>query len=178
MDDDAAAARDRVIDAMARSAENYGLNRSYGRLYGILYFAADPVSLDDLSDRSGYAKSTVSTGMQTLERYHLVRRSEDPSGGRRAYFEAETDWWTVMQEMVEGQVRREFRIMRRALDDAEEALADAEGPAAERYRDRIATLQEMYDQFEVMVDLFAKAPTDRLLSVAAKLLGNSGDSNS
>ncbi|MFB6121314.1 MAG: GbsR/MarR family transcriptional regulator [Halobacteriaceae archaeon] len=178
MSDDVAAARERVIEAMARSAEMYGLNRSYGRLYGILYFAAEPMSLDDLSAESDYAKSTVSTAMQALERYHLVRRSGDPSGGRRAFFEAERDWWTVLQELVQGQVRREFRTMRRALDDAEAMLEGAEGAEAERYRRRVHTLQEMYDQFEIMVDLFTKAPAERLLSVASKILGNSGDSNS
>jgi DNA-binding transcriptional regulator GbsR (MarR family) len=178
MTDDAAAARERVIEAMARSAEVYGMNRSYGRLYGVLYFAGESMSLDELATESDYAKSTVSTAMQALERYHLVRRTGDPEGGRRVLFEAETDWWTVVQELMEGQVRREFRIMRRALDDAAESLDGVEGEEAERYRQRVERLRSTYDQFEVMVDLFTRAPAERLLSVASKLLGNSGDSNS
>jgi DNA-binding transcriptional regulator GbsR (MarR family) len=178
MGDDAAAARERVIDAMARSAETYGLQRSYGRLYGILYFAEGARSLDDLASESDYAKSTVSTAMQGLERFHLVRRTGAPDGGRRAYFEAETDWWRVLEEFVAGQVRREFRIMRRALDEAATDLEGAEGETAARYRRRVEHLQATYDEFEVLLELFAKAPAERLVSVASTVLGDGSDSNS
>jgi len=173
--DDAQAARDEVVEAMARAAEVYGLNRSYGRLYGLLFFAGEAQSLDDLVAESGYAKSTVSTAMQALERYHLVHRTSVPGEGRKAYFEAERDWWQVMEDLVEHQVRQELRLVRRALDDAEERLEGVEGERASRYRERVRRLQRTYDQFEVLVDLFARAPTDRLLSIASSVLGRDAD---
>lgn len=86
-------ARETVVEAMARSAEVYGLRRSYGRLYGILYYSPDARSLDDLVERSGYAKSTASTAMRALERFHVVHRRSIPGEGKRAFFEAERDRW-------------------------------------------------------------------------------------
>ncbi|MFC7079336.1 GbsR/MarR family transcriptional regulator [Halorussus caseinilyticus] len=77
------AVRDEVIDSFEHSAEIYGLNRSYGRLYGILFFAGGPVSLDELVEESGYAKSTVSTAMKQMEQLHLVYRRSVPGKGRR-----------------------------------------------------------------------------------------------
>jgi DNA-binding transcriptional regulator GbsR (MarR family) len=94
---DAEVARETVIDAIERSAEVWGMKRSYGRLYGILYFALEPLSLDTLTERSGYAKSTVSSAMKTLERYHLIHRQSIPGEGKKAYFEAEMDFWYVLQ---------------------------------------------------------------------------------
>ena len=55
-DEAVAAAREEVIEALARSADVYRLKRSYGRLYGILFFAEEPLSMDDLAERSEYAK--------------------------------------------------------------------------------------------------------------------------
>jgi DNA-binding transcriptional regulator GbsR (MarR family) len=89
---DVDAACEEVIEAMARSMEIYGANRSYGRLYGILLFAEDPLSLDTLTEESGYAKSTVSTAMKTFERLYLVHRRAIPGEGKKAYFEAEIGW--------------------------------------------------------------------------------------
>ncbi|WP_423746585.1 hypothetical protein V5735_20210 [Haladaptatus sp. SPP-AMP-3] len=71
-------AREEVVEAMAQSADIYGLKRSYGRLYGILFFADEPLSLDELVDESEYAKSTVSTAMQKMNRLHLGTSTLDP----------------------------------------------------------------------------------------------------
>jgi DNA-binding transcriptional regulator GbsR (MarR family) len=116
--DEVERAREEVIEAIARSAEVWGAKRSYGRLFGILFFADEPLSLDAIVERSGYAKSTVSTAMSTLERYHLVQRRSLPGEGKKAFFEAETDFWYVFQQFLQNEVTREIRIMSRALDEA------------------------------------------------------------
>lgn len=118
-------ARERVIEAFERSAEIYGLSRSYGQLYGLLYFADGPASLDQLVEASGYAKSTVSTTLKDMERLHLVYRRSVPGEGKRAFYEAERDFWTVVREFLRREVRREIDTMGRALADAEETLETA-----------------------------------------------------
>jgi DNA-binding transcriptional regulator GbsR (MarR family) len=171
-DDPAAAARETVIDAFGRSAEVYGFNRSYGRLYGILYFAEGALSMDELVAESGYAKSTVSTAMQSLERLHMVHRSARPGEGRKAYFEAERDFWYIFRELVNQEGRRELTVMRRALDDAEEKLERApDTEAVRRDRDRVENLRTLYDRFERMVDVVSRLPLERLLG----MLGQGGD---
>ncbi len=174
MSDDASApdpeaARERVIEALARSAEVYGLSRSYGRLYGVLYFAEEPLSLDDLVAESDYAKSTVSTAMSGLERFHLVRRRSLSGEGKRAFFEAERDLWHVFQQLLDDEVRREVELMTRALEDAETALADAEGDRAARDLERVRQLDRFYRRSEQFVDVFARVPMDRLRYLVDRL---------
>ena len=168
-DDPGEAAREEIIEAMARSAEMYGAKRSYGRLFGVLYFADEPLSLDDLVAESGYAKSTVSTAMTTLERFHLVRRRSIPGEGKKAFFETEEDFWYVFQQFLDGQVRREIQLMSRALDGAEEKLADAEGDRAERDLERVRDLQGVYDRSERLVDLLTSERLDRLAGIVERL---------
>lgn len=168
-------AEERVIEAFARSAEVYGASRSLGRLYGELFFAAEPLSLDDLAERSGYAKSTVSTAMSTLERFHLVQRRSLPEQGKRAFFEAERDFWYVIREFLQNEVRREVTVMTRALDEAAETLSDAEGGRAERDLERVEQLRAVYHRSERYLDLLASTPVDRLLKLLDRGAGSGSD---
>lgn len=167
----AAEARETVVEALGRTAELYGTSRSIGRVYGRLFFADDPVSLDELVDRTGYAKSTVSTATSTLERFHLVRRRSIKGEGKRAFFEANRDLWAVFQRFMEQQVTREIRIMLDALEEAEEALAQAEGERASRDLERIRSLRRTYERAETAVRTLSRLPVERLRSLFEGLGG-------
>ena len=168
-DENAVAARETVIEALERSAEVYGLKRSYGRLYGLLFFAEGPLSLDELVAESGYAKSTVSTAMGALERFHLVRRRSVAGEGKKAFFEAETEFWRVFQELLDSEARREIRIMSRALADAEETLAAADGERAAEDLEKVRRLKRVYDQFDRFLDVMTSQSLDRIVSVLDRL---------
>jgi DNA-binding transcriptional regulator GbsR (MarR family) len=159
------AAREEVIEAMARSIEMYGANQSYGRLYGILFFAEEPMSLDTLTEESGYAKSTVSTAMESLSQIHLIHRQSIPGEGKKAYYEAETDWWYVFQEVLNQEVMREIRIMGRALDSAAETLADAESEKTQRDFEKIRKLQRLFARSEQLVELLTGQSLNQLVSM-------------
>ncbi|MFB6163190.1 MAG: GbsR/MarR family transcriptional regulator [Halococcoides sp.] len=162
-------ARETMLDAFARTADIYGANRSTGRLYGILYFADEPLSLDTLADRSEYAKSTVSTAMSTLERYHMVHRRSMPGEGKKAYFEAETDFWRVLQAFLTNEVRREIHTMSRALEDAIAALESADTERAKRDREKLQSLKRLYDRSERAVDVLTSTSAERVLGVLDRL---------
>jgi DNA-binding transcriptional regulator GbsR (MarR family) len=174
-DDEVTAAREEVIEAMARTAEVWGAKRSYGRLFGVLYFADKPQSLDDLTEESGYAKSTVSTAMSTLERFHLVRRRSLPGEGKKAFFEAETDLWYVLQQFFQNEVSREIRIMSRALDDAAETLEAADDERAARDLEKVRELQGIYDRSEQFLSFVTSQPVDRLAGLLERFGDGSGD---
>lgn len=164
-------AREEVIEAFERSAELYGLNRSYGRLYGVLFFSDGPVSLDELVDESGYAKSTVSTAMKALERLHLVHRRSVAGEGKKAFYEAETDFWRVVQEFLRSEVQREITVMTRALDSAEQTLEAADDDRARRDLERVRSLKATYERSQKLVDLLTSGSVDRLANLVDRLRG-------
>ena len=63
-----------VIAAYARVCQIYGIPPNLGRLYALLYLSAAPMSLAELSDAAGLAKSSTSVALRRLERYGFVRR--------------------------------------------------------------------------------------------------------
>ncbi|WP_435120065.1 GbsR/MarR family transcriptional regulator [Halolamina sp. C58] len=141
-------ARAEVIDAFARSAEVLEFNQSHGRLYGVLFFATEPLSLDDLVNRTGYSKSTASSVMQDLQALRMVERTSTPDSGRRVYFEAQRDFWQVAEELLQQYMTRELRMMTAGLDAAEDQLESLDSEQATHDLERIRELQEVYVQLE------------------------------
>ncbi|MFA1609910.1 GbsR/MarR family transcriptional regulator [Halobellus rubicundus] len=168
-DDPVEQAREEVIQALERSAEVYGLNQSYGRLYGVLFFENEPLSLDELVEESGYAKSTVSTAMQKLNRLHLVHRRSVPGEGKKAFYEAETDFWHVVQKFLQHEVRREIDVMTRALDSAADRLDGVDDEQAQADLERIESLRTMYDRSERLLDILTSSSIDRLTGLLERL---------
>jgi len=148
MTDDPEAVKEEVIESMERSAEVYGLSRSAGRVYGVLYFAGGPLSIPELVERTGYAKSTISNVTRRLTRIGLLRRRSSGGGGRRVQFEPESNLWFVVQDVCQQHVAREMGSTRRTLDRALTRLDDTDDAS-----DRVAELAATYDEFETLVDL-------------------------
>jgi len=169
-------AREEVISAMERVAEMVGLNRSYARLYGVLYFEDDPVSLDELAERSGYAKSTVSTAMRKMERLHFAHRRSMPGEGKKAFFEAERDFWFIVQRLMEQEGKREIEIMQRALSSAIEDLEDAEGEVVDRDLERVRSLKATYDRWESLVALLTSRRLKTVTDLVNRLRGSDDES--
>jgi len=151
--DDVEAVRHDVIESMERSAEVYGLSRSAGRVYGVLYFASGPLSIPELVEETGYAKSTISNVTRKLTRIGLIRRRSTGGGGRRVQFEPETDLWFVVQDVFQQYVAREMETTRRTLDRALDRLEEAEIDGDDPAYDRVAALAATYDEFETLLEL-------------------------
>ncbi|MFB6083063.1 MAG: GbsR/MarR family transcriptional regulator [Halorientalis sp.] len=170
--DQVESAKQDVIEALGQSAEVYGLSQSYGHLYGTLLFADEPLSLDEIVAESGYAKSTVSTAMQKMDRLHLVHRRSIPGEGRKVFYEAETDFWRVVQEFLKHEVKREIDIMTRALDSAEEQLEAVENERAEDALETVRSLQTTYRRSEQLVELLTSSSIERLAGLLERLRGS------
>jgi DNA-binding transcriptional regulator GbsR (MarR family) len=160
-DTDPEEVREEVVEALERAAEMYGLNRSGGRVWGVLYFAEAPLSMAELVERTGYAKSTVSTVTRQLDRVGLVRRRS--GDGRRINFEARMDVWVVLQDVYHQFARREMEATTRTLERAERRLGD-DGPTVERVR----SLRARYEELQRLFDLLSQFTLEELLEVLAE----------
>lgn len=143
-------ARERVIESMEQSAEGYGLSRSAGRIYGILYFAANPLSIPELVDATGYAKSTVSNVTRTLTRIGLIHRRSSEGGGRRVQFEAEREVWFIIQDVFQQYIHREMQATLRTIQRAEDQLSDEDN---QHDKERIRELRETYEDLREIAQL-------------------------
>ncbi|MGQ3330057.1 GbsR/MarR family transcriptional regulator [Halorubrum sp. FL23] len=148
-EDDNVVARERIIESMEQSAEVYGLSRSAGRIYGVLYFSGEPLSIPELVDKTGYAKSTISNVTRTLTRIGLIHRRSSEGGGRRVQYTAEREIWFILQDVFQQYVQREIQTSLRTIQRAQAQLSEDTDTDAER----IEELQQTYEDLQEIVTL-------------------------
>ncbi|WP_327051876.1 GbsR/MarR family transcriptional regulator [Halomicrococcus gelatinilyticus] len=162
-DDELEGVREDVIESIERSAEVYGLSRSAGRVYGVLYFSDAPLSIPELVEETGYAKSTISNVTRKLTRVGMVRRRSSEGGGRRVQFVPETDLWFVVQDVFQQYVHREMQGSQRTFDRARERLDELPTLATQADRERVEELAATYDQLQTLLELAMDHSPDELI---------------
>jgi DNA-binding transcriptional regulator GbsR (MarR family) len=108
----------------AAAATSRILTQLQGQIFGFLYLSPAPVSLDELTDELQQSKSNVSVSVRGLVDWQLVRRLRVP-GSRKDHYEAATDFWRVMQEIVERRFRWNLRQVVAAADETERTIGEA-----------------------------------------------------
>lgn len=165
--DDPRVVEEEVIESIERSAEVYGLSRSAGRVYGVLYFADGPLSIPELVEETGYAKSTISTVTRQLTRIGVIHRRSSAGGGRRVRFSPETDLWFVLQDVFRQYVAREMELSQRTLDEALARLDETDASQAATY-ETIADLAATYERHHALLAVLLEyAPEDIVSAIEA-----------
>lgn len=162
-DDEYAAIKEEVIESFEQSAEVYGLSRSAGRIYGVLYFAEEPLSIPELVEETGYAKSTISNTTRKLTRIGLVRRRSSDGGGRRVQFSPVTDFWFVIQDVLQQYVRQEIGVTSRTLDRALRQLDERDDLDSQDSFERLEELVVTYDRLQTLLDKIAAHSAEELI---------------
>ncbi len=104
---------DSMLDGLGQLADYFGLSKVMGQLYGTLLLNDGPLSLDDIMARLAISKASVSMNMRSLEMLGFVRQVwVRGTGGRRKYYEAETDFWQILTNLISG---REMRDIERSI---------------------------------------------------------------
>ena len=112
------------VDGLGAAAATSGiLNQLQGRIFALLYLQPRPIALEDIAAELEQSKSNVSVNIRGLVEWHLVRRTR-VAGSRKDHCEAATDFWRVMQEIMERRFRWNVRQVLAAAGEAERAAGD------------------------------------------------------
>jgi DNA-binding transcriptional regulator GbsR (MarR family) len=82
----------KVIDAMAQNMNLYGIPPSIGRLYGLLFFSDEPMTLDKMKEELGMSKTSMSTSVRSLLDLNMVDKVW-VKGVRKDLYSIEEDWY-------------------------------------------------------------------------------------
>jgi DNA-binding transcriptional regulator GbsR (MarR family) len=112
-------ANDNMLDGLGQLADYFGYNKVMGKMYGALLLSPMPMSLDDLMNHLDVSKASVSMNMRTLENMGIAREVW-VRGDRRKYYEAEPDFWKIINNVLGS---RELREINQALSVLENNIA-------------------------------------------------------
>src|SRR5437764_4015466 len=125
-------ARATFIEGMgAASATSGVLSQLQGRIFAVLFLEDHPLSLDDVAEALQVSKSNVSINIRGLIEWHLVRRVSVPNS-RRDHYEAASDFWRVMQEIMERRFRWNIRQVIAACDETTRTAKGGRATARQR----------------------------------------------
>lgn len=165
MNDPLDEARDALIQALGRQSAFWGLGKTAGEMYAVLYLSPGTVSLENLALRLNVTKGNISVAVRQLEQLGMVRRSWQ-KGDRRVYFEAETDFWNIAHSLLELRHKPEFD-QSFALVEESARLAEQAEPTGEREKvmERLKMLQKFYSLLDSVVEVVLRMKPGQLEAV-------------
>ncbi len=135
--------KQRFILHLGEMGSRWGINRTVGQIYALLFVSDRPLNADDIVQALGLSRSNVSMGLKELQSWRLVRLQHLPDD-RRVYFSAPEDIWEIFRVLIEERRKREIdptmSMLRDALMEPPSSLEDQH--AAER-------MQEMLEMIEM-----------------------------
>lgn len=115
--------QDVIISAIAQSMVIYGVTPSVGRIYGVLYFSDEPLTLDEIKDQVAMSKASVSNGIRELMDTEMVTKVWK-KGERKDLFIAEKDFLKNFINFYVKMLRLERGLITKALDQTEPVIEE------------------------------------------------------
>jgi DNA-binding transcriptional regulator GbsR (MarR family) len=150
-----------MIEACGRLCQMFGLARSVGQIYGLLYLAPQPLSLDDIAELLGISKASASTGTRQLSGWGGIRQVWVP-GERRDHFTVEPELANLLRSgyteffkprLVSSQKRLE-RLLATLDDDFNQGLLSRE--EYDLCAERLKSVAQMQKKLQTLVPLAEK----------------------
>ena len=114
----------KVIDAIAQTMDLYGVNYSFGQLYGIMFFEDRPMTLEEMRTRMNMSKSNMSYAVRSLIESKMVTKLSEKDE-RKDLYAAETDFFKAFQAFFATKLQREIDVMRKAIDESLPELTES-----------------------------------------------------
>jgi DNA-binding transcriptional regulator GbsR (MarR family) len=144
------------VDGMGAAAATSGiLSQLQGRIFALLYLRDGPMALEEIASELEQSKSNVSVNIRGLVDWHLVRRTR-VGGSRKDHYEAATDFWRVLQEIMERRFRWNVRQVLAAAAEAERAAAERSREAPAFVAARLGALRAFFAAIDAGVGAFTQ----------------------
>lgn len=139
----------------------WGINRTVGQIYALLFLSERPLCADDICKALGFSRSNVSMSLKELEGWSLVRRRH-LEGDRREHFSTPDDQWQIVRTLIAERKKREIDPTLTKLRELEMQAPES----AETYAlGRITDLREMIETLTGFYEEMNQMETERLVAL-------------
>lgn len=144
------AVNDSMLEGLGQLADYFGYNKVMGKMYGALLLSPEPMSLDDLVEHLDVSKASVSMNMRMLENMGIVREVW-VRGDRRKFYEAESDFWKILTNVLGSRelrdVNQALEVLDSSIDDLQQGLPSMKAQDQELasfYMERIDQMKDFF----------------------------------
>jgi DNA-binding transcriptional regulator GbsR (MarR family) len=118
--------RQRAYEGMRRAMKHWGFGDACASIYALLAVSDEPLTAREISERVGYAYSSVINEINSLIREGLVERDKK---GRKYVYLAVNDFLEI--------IRNERRRLMRILEETRDSLKNLKGDSMKTLLDNI-----------------------------------------
>lgn len=136
------------IDKLGLSAEQGGLTRVTGRIWGLLVVVGDPMPPATIAATLEISRGGVSGGLKTLEQFDLLEQSTKP-GDRQTYFAMRAHPYSAMILALKKQTFTQAAMVRNAQAEIGTTSTN------DRLEDLASFYEIMEEGYQVMLDRMA-----------------------
>lgn len=147
----------RFVLHFGEMGSRWGINRTVGQIYALLFIAERPLNADDIAEALNFSRSNVSMGLKELGAWKLVRMQHLP-GDRRDYFSAPEDVWAIFRTLAEERRKREIDPTLSMLREA--LLEQPEGQAERHAQERMRQMHDLIELATQWFDDIQRMPSD------------------
>lgn len=140
----------------------WGINRTVGQIYALLYLSEKPLNADQIVDSLGFSRSNVAMGLKELVNMNLVMLKHLPAD-RKDYYGTHEDLWDIVFNLIEARRKREIEPTLTVLRSLLLNESDADEQSFEMKR-----IKEMHDLMESLSDWYddiKRIPVDKLMKL-------------
>ena len=163
MSDEAAlsALRSEFILHFGEMGSRWGINRTVGQIYALLFLSEKPLCADEIVEALGFSRSNVSMGLKELQSWNLVRHSHI-AGDRRDHFNTPEDLWEIVRTLITERRKREIDPTLSKL----RALSMNKPSSEDEYAHaRISELRDLIEDMTRFHDELDRMETERLVGL-------------
>ncbi|MCK5042420.1 MAG: hypothetical protein KAJ20_03300 [Candidatus Aenigmarchaeota archaeon] len=146
-------ARNEFIELMAHNFKQNGFDDCTSKIVGALYIEPKEISLETVSDKTGYSLSAVSTAMKLLVSMGMIKRIKKPHS-RKVYFFMEKDMVACMLDHMKKNYELSLLMSKEALPKIidkykmkRQESSDEELKIIEQYYDQIVAFEDIMKNF-------------------------------
>lgn len=170
-----------AADAIGDIIEHWGFRKVLGRVWTVLFIAAEPLPAAIIGERLSMSAGATSMALTELQRWGVVKRVWRP-GERKEFYEAETDFWRMISKVFDERERLLASSVRERLERAAGLLREGPpGPLTRSSIDRVERLLSFVIVAQTALDGFIKSrrvdfsPFGNLVTFPLRALGRKKD---
>lgn len=125
-----------------QGVRSYGLDELSSKLFAILHTEAEPLTLEELSVKTGYSFSAVSAAMKLLSGVNLVDKTKK-AGSKKLYFSIKRDMLTMTIDAIRA--KNEF-MTAPALKALPEMIDKCKESNSDESEELLGIMEQYYQQ--------------------------------
>ena len=142
-----------LIESFVRAAGLIGLPRSIGEIYGLLYCASEALTFDQIEERLGISRGSVSQGLKTLRQLGAVKLAYQ-AGSRKDHYIPELSVERLVRGFVKDQIQPHLSSAEERFTHAEDLIASERDPARRAHaQQRLNTLRTWQKRAQKLLPL-------------------------